>query len=70
MQDYVSNLLSRFLHYYEDSRPIFYTVDEMLKWADLHEYTRHTLQKELVAAGLSPRLISELVTVSCRQKYQ
>jgi prenylcysteine oxidase/farnesylcysteine lyase len=69
MQEYVSNLLDRFLRYYEDSRPIFYTVDEMLKWADLHEYTRHTLQKELVAAGLSPRLISELVTVIMRINY-
>lgn len=69
MQDYVSNLLSRFLRYYEDSRPIFYTVDEMLKWADLHEYPRHTLQKELVAAGLTPRLISELVTVIMRINY-
>lgn len=69
MQDYVSDLLSKFLRYYEDSRPIFYTVDEMLKWADLHNYTRHTLQKELVAAGLSPRLISELVTVIMRINY-
>eukprot|EP01018_Ginkgo_biloba_P019009 Gb_27497 [translate_table: standard] len=41
----------------------------MVKWADLHEYTRYTLQKELVAVGLSPRLISELVTVITRINY-
>lgn len=57
-----------FLRYYEnlESRPVFSTVEEMLKWADLYGLTRRTLQEELADAGLSQRLISELVTVSSR----
>ncbi|GLJ44512.1 hypothetical protein SUGI_0934390 [Cryptomeria japonica] len=69
MQKYVSSLLSKFLHYYDDSRPIFNSVEEMLKWADLYEYTTQSLQAELVAAGLSSRLISELITVIMRINY-
>lgn len=55
-----------FLRYYEgfETRPVFSTVEEMLKWADLYGLTRRTLQEELADAGLSQRLISELVTVS------
>lgn len=60
-----------FLRYYEnlESRPVFSTVEEMLKWADLYGLTRRTLQEELAGAGLSQRLISELVTVSSRLYY-
>lgn len=57
--------MDRFSKYYEetDSRPIFETVDEMLKWAGLFNLTTRTLQDELVDVGLSPLLINELVTV-------
>lgn len=58
-------MVNRFSLYYEatDSRPVFETVDEMLKWSGLHELTQRTLEEELRDAGLSSRLISELVTV-------
>lgn len=61
----VQSTVNKFLKYYEspDSRPVFETVDEMLKWAGLYNLTRRTLQEELVDAGLSPVLIQELVTV-------
>lgn len=54
-----------FLKYYEssESRPVFETVDEMLKWAGLYNLTTRTLQEELIDAGLSPLLLQELVTV-------
>lgn len=57
--------MDRFSKYYEetDSRPIFETVDEMLKWAGLFNLTTRTLQDELVDVGLSHLLINELVTV-------
>lgn len=57
--------MGRFLKYYEEpgSRPVFETVDEMLKWAGLYNLTTRTLEDELVDAGLSPLLINELVTV-------
>ena len=53
------------MKYYErfESRPIFETVDEMLKWAGLYNLTTRTLQEELIDVGLSPLLIKELVTV-------
>lgn len=57
--------MDRFSKYYEgtDSRPVFETVDEMLKWAGLFNLTTRSLQDELVDVGLSPLLINELVTV-------
>lgn len=57
--------MDRFLKYYEEpsSRPIFETVDEMLKWSGLYNLTTRTLRDELVDVGLSPLLINELVTV-------
>lgn len=57
--------MNSFLKYYEsiESRPIFETVEDMLKWAGLYNLTTRTLQEELVDAGLSPLLIQELVTV-------
>ncbi|XP_043722903.1 farnesylcysteine lyase-like [Telopea speciosissima] len=71
MQSFVDNTVGSFLKYYTDqtSRPVFETVDEMLKWSGLYGLTRRTLQEELVDAGLSPRLISELVTVITRVNY-
>lgn len=58
-------MVERFLLYYKgfESRPVFETVEEMLKWSNLYGFTRRTLQEELTDAGLSPLLISELVTV-------
>ena len=58
-------MLGKFLKYYKpfDSRPVFESVEEMLKWAGLYDLTTQTLEEELVDAGLSPLLIQELVTV-------
>lgn len=57
--------VSNFVKYYEpfESRPIFETADEMLKWAALYNLTTRSLREELIDAGLSPLLIEELVTV-------
>jgi prenylcysteine oxidase/farnesylcysteine lyase len=54
-----------FLKYYDsfETRPVFETVDEMLKWAGLYNLTTRNLQEELIDVGLSPLLIQELVTV-------
>ncbi|MED6123005.1 hypothetical protein PIB30_045273 [Stylosanthes scabra] len=64
MQSFVESAVDRFLKFYEvpGSRPVFETVDEMLKWAGLYNLTTRTLQDELTDAGLSPLLINELVT--------
>ncbi|XP_027334707.1 farnesylcysteine lyase isoform X3 [Abrus precatorius] len=71
MQNFVESTVGRFLKYYEEpgSRPVFETVDEMLKWAGLYNLTSRTLRDELVDAGLSPLLINELVTVITRINY-
>lgn len=60
-------MLERFILFYNgfESRPVFETVEEMLKWTDLYGLTQRTLEEELVDAGLNSRTISELVTVSC-----
>ncbi|GAU19573.1 hypothetical protein TSUD_303860 [Trifolium subterraneum] len=67
----LKDAVDRFSKYYEEtgSRPIFETVDEMLKWSGLFNLTTRTLQDELVDAGLSPLLINELVTVITRINY-
>lgn len=61
----MQSAVGRFLKYYEnfESRPVFETVDEMLKWAGLYNLTASTLAFELDDAGLSSLLIQELVTV-------
>ncbi|KAF7834126.1 Farnesylcysteine lyase [Senna tora] len=71
MGSFVEKTVDRFLKYYDEpaSRPIFETVDEMLKWGGLYNLTTRTLQDELVDAGLSPLLIKELVTVITRINY-
>lgn len=58
--------MDSFLKYYEspERRPIFETVDEMLKWAGLYNLTTRTLRDELIGIKLSPLLIEEFVTVS------
>eukprot|EP00250_Pteridium_aquilinum_P014701 c22148_g1_i1 orf=247-1689(+) len=69
MDSYVSATLAKFLRYYEESKPIFYTVEEMLKWANLYESTQSTSERELQSYGLSQQLIDELVTVIMRINY-
>nr|POF03691.1 farnesylcysteine lyase [Quercus suber] len=71
MQTFVEGTVNNFLKYYErfESRPVFETVDEMLKWAGLYNLTTRTLQEELIDVGLSPLLIKELVTVTTRINY-
>lgn len=71
MNNFVDNTVNNFLKYYEDfeSRPVFETVEEMLKWSGLYNLTRRTLQEELLGVRMSPRLIEELVTVITRINY-
>ncbi|XP_068648663.1 farnesylcysteine lyase [Aristolochia californica] len=71
MQRFVERTVNCFLKYYQhfESRPVFETVEEMLKWANLHSLTQRSLQEQLAEAGLSQRLISELVTVITRINY-
>ena len=61
----MQEMLQRFMLFYNDfeSRPVFATVEEMLKWTGLHGLTRRTLEEELLDAGLNSRTIAELVTV-------
>lgn len=64
--------VDRFLKYYEafESRPVFGSVEEMLKWTGLYSLTTRSLEEELLEAGLSPLLIQELVTVrNCHSFY-
>ncbi|XVF58830.1 hypothetical protein PTKIN_Ptkin07bG0097600 [Pterospermum kingtungense] len=71
MNTFVESTVDSFLKYYErpDTRPVFETVDEMLKWAGLYNLTTRTLKDELIDAKLSPLLIEELVTVITRINY-
>ncbi|CAL5368882.1 unnamed protein product [Camellia sinensis] len=71
MSNFVESAVDKFLNYYKscESRPVFETVDEMLKWAGLYNLTTRTLQEELVDVRLSPLLIQELVTVITRINY-
>lgn len=71
MQSFVESMLGNFLKYYESfaTRPVFNSVEDMLKWSGLYNLTRRTLEEELIDAGLSPLLIKELVTVITRINY-
>ncbi|GER33965.1 farnesylcysteine lyase [Striga asiatica] len=71
MSSFVEAMLNHFLRYYEDfeARPVFDTVEGMLKWAGLYNLTTRTLVEELVEVGLSSILIEELVTVITRINY-
>lgn len=71
MNSFVDTTVNRFLKYYEgfESRQVFSTVDEMLKWSGLYNMTKRTLYEELIDARLSSKLIEELVTVVTRINY-
>ncbi|KAL6219890.1 hypothetical protein ACLB2K_007649 [Fragaria x ananassa] len=71
MDRFVEATVNSFLKYYESSktRPVFETVDDMLKWAGLYNLTTRTLAEELADAGLAPLLVQELVTVITRINY-
>ncbi|KAL0378171.1 UNVERIFIED_CONTAM: Farnesylcysteine lyase [Sesamum radiatum] len=71
MSSFVEATVDKFLRYYEgfESRPVFESVEGMLKWAGLYNLTTRTLGEELVNVGLSPILIQELVTVITRINY-
>lgn len=71
MNSFVDTTVNRFLKYYEgfESRPVFSTVDEMLKWSGLYNMTKRTLYEELIDVRLSSKLIEELVTVVTRINY-
>lgn len=60
-------MIDNFLKYYEslESRPVFDSVEGMLKWSGLYNLTKVTLQEKLSEAQLSPLLVNELVTVKC-----
>ncbi|KAK1283583.1 Farnesylcysteine lyase [Acorus calamus] len=64
MRVFVGNMLRRFMRYYEgvEDRPVFESVEEMLRWSGLYGLTQRTLREELVDVELSERFISELVT--------
>lgn len=65
MQGFVESAVERFLKYYEsfERRPVFESVDEMLKWAGLYNLTTRSLREEVLDVGLSRLLTQELVTV-------
>ncbi|TKW23671.1 hypothetical protein SEVIR_3G001800v4 [Setaria viridis] len=71
MDKFVQEMLQRFMLFYNgfESRPVFATVEEMLKWTGLYGLTRRTLEEELLDAGLSSQTIAELVTVITRINY-
>ncbi|XP_017982372.1 PREDICTED: farnesylcysteine lyase [Theobroma cacao] len=71
MNSFVESTVDSFLKYYErpETRPVFETVDEMLKWAGLYNLTTRTLQDELIDIKLCPLLIEELITVITRINY-
>ncbi|OWM76357.1 farnesylcysteine lyase [Punica granatum] len=71
MNSFTESTVNKFLKYYEsfETRPVFETVDDMLKWAGLYNLTTRTLEEELVDAGLCPALIKELITVITRVNY-
>jgi prenylcysteine oxidase/farnesylcysteine lyase len=66
MEGFVDETVNKFLKYYEgvETRPVFESVEEMLKWAGLLNLTGKSLNEELVdGVKLAPLLIKELVTV-------
>ncbi|KAJ6917095.1 farnesylcysteine lyase-like [Populus alba x Populus x berolinensis] len=69
MEGFVDETVNKFLKYYEgvETRPVFESVEEMLKWAGLFNLTGKSLKEELVdGVKLAPLLIKELVTWTCR----
>lgn len=68
----MQSAIGNFLKYYEshEFRPIFESVDEMLKWAGLYNLTTTNLGLELSDAGMSPLLLQELVTVGTSLSFR
>lgn len=66
MEAFVESTVDKFLKYYDDveSRPVFESVEEMLKWSGLYNLTQTTLEDVLSLANFSPTLMQELATVS------
>ncbi|KAK2656319.1 hypothetical protein Ddye_009371 [Dipteronia dyeriana] len=71
MQTFVEDTVERFLNYYQavEVRPVFESVDEMLKWAGLFNLTTRTLEDQLTDVKISPLLMQELITVITRINY-
>ncbi|XP_047960485.1 farnesylcysteine lyase [Salvia hispanica] len=71
MNSFIEVTLNKFLRYYDglESRPVFESVEAMLKWAGLFNLTTITLGEKLEEVGLSPILVEELVTVITRINY-
>lgn len=71
MESFTESAVDKFLKYYEsfETRPVFESVDEMLKWAGLFNLTARSLEEELIDARLSPLLMQELVTIITRINY-
>ncbi|XP_077231881.1 farnesylcysteine lyase-like [Tasmannia lanceolata] len=67
----VQKAVESFSLYYTSlkSRPVFSTVEEMLKWSGLYGLTQKTLQEELADALISQRFISEYITIITRIMY-
>ena len=57
-------MLDNFLKLYEEERPAFDSVEEILKSVDLYYDTQYTVEELLLKAGLSRLLLDELITVS------
>jgi len=60
---WIQDLLEKFLLLYQEGRPGFETVEELLKSVGLYESTQYPVQELLVKYGLSNLIIDELVTV-------
>ncbi|XP_010546320.1 PREDICTED: farnesylcysteine lyase isoform X2 [Tarenaya hassleriana] len=71
MDAFIKDAVGNFLKYYEspETRPVFDTVEEMLKWSGLYNLTRRALLEELSDAQMSPLLANELISVITRINY-
>eukprot|EP00246_Nothoceros_aenigmaticus_P002285 TRINITY_DN13116_c0_g1_i1.p1 TRINITY_DN13116_c0_g1~~TRINITY_DN13116_c0_g1_i1.p1 ORF type:complete len:436 (+),score=83.11 TRINITY_DN13116_c0_g1_i1:51-1310(+) len=69
MQNHVTDLLEKWMHFYDEDRLVYDSVEELLKSVNLYDTTQNALVDELLARGLSTRLIDELVTMITRINY-
>lgn len=71
VQTFVEDALGRFLKYYQDpeERPVFESVEEMLKWTGLYDLTSTTLEDLMIRAKLSPSLMLQLAPAMTRYNY-
>jgi prenylcysteine oxidase/farnesylcysteine lyase len=69
LDSYVSELLEKWDQFYNEGRPVYDTVEEMLKSIDLYNLTQHPLELDLLKSGFSLRFIDELVTLIVRINY-